>query len=451
MEFNTINPYNNEKIKTYQSLTAEELKEKLEEGYNAFKTWRTTSFGERSRLMNNVAEILEKNAEDYAKTISSEMGKPLREARAEVKKCAWVCRYYAENAEEFLKDEVIETDARRSFVRHDPQGIIFAIMPWNFPFWQVFRFAAPTLMAGNTAVLKHAANVFGSAEHIENIFKEAGFPEAVFQNLVIHHDQAEEVIKHKAVRAITLTGSERAGSAVGSLAGKYIKRSLLELGGSNAFIVLEDADLEQAIQTGVNARMMNTGQSCIAAKRFILVGAMYDKFIPGFVDAVMQLKSGNPLEEATQVGTLAREDLADELQRQVQQSVKAGAQIACGGNQRGAYHEPTVLLDVKPGMPAFDEETFGPLAAIIKAKDTEEAFALAAQSDFGLGLTIMTADVETALSYADKVEDGALFINELVKSDPRLPFGGTKISGYGRELSRDGILEFVNRKTIFVK
>lgn len=451
MEFNTTNPYTNETINTYRSLSAEELHKKLEAGHQAFQAWRKTSFSQRAGLMNKVAEILEKGLDVYAKTISMEMGKPIKEARAEVKKCAWVCRYYAENAEAFLCDEIIETDAHKSFVRHDPQGIIFAIMPWNFPFWQVFRFAAPTLMAGNTAMLKHAANVFGSAEHIENIFIEAGFPDAVFQNLIIHHDQAEAVIKHPAVRAVTLTGSERAGSAVASLAGKYIKKSLLELGGSNAFIVLEDADLDRAIQTGVNARMMNTGQSCIAAKRFILVGDMYEKFIPGFVHAVKELKSGNPLDEETQIGTLAREDLADELQRQVQESVKSGARIACGGIQKGAYHEPTVLLDVRPGMPAFDEETFGPLAAIIYAKDTEEAFALAAQSNFGLGLTVMTMDEDAALSYADRVEDGAFFINELVKSDPRLPFGGTKISGYGRELSRDGILEFVNRKTVFVK
>jgi succinate-semialdehyde dehydrogenase/glutarate-semialdehyde dehydrogenase len=451
MEFKTINPYNGQLIETFQSLSQEELKEKLDLGHNAFQQWRKTSFAERSRLMNKVADILERKTEQYAQTISQEMGKPIKEARAEVKKCAWVCRYYAQNAEDFLKDEIIETEASKSFVRHDPQGIIFAIMPWNFPFWQVFRFAAPTLMAGNAAVLKHAANVFGSAAHIEDIFREAGFPDHVFQNLIIHHDKAEFVIRHPAVRAVTLTGSERAGSAVASQAGKYIKRSLLELGGSNAFIVLEDADMEQAIQTGVNARMMNTGQSCIAAKRFILVGEAYERFVPGFIAAIKQLKSGDPLHEDTQIGTLAREDLAVELQRQVQESMAAGAVLACGGKQSGAYHEPTVLLQVKPGMPAFDEETFGPLAALIHAKDEEEAFELAARSDFGLGLTVMTQDIEKALQYADRVEDGAYFINELVKSDPRLPFGGTKISGYGRELSRDGILEFVNRKTVFVK
>jgi len=451
MEFKTQNPYTNEVIATYTGHTQEQVHAMLEKSAEAYSAWRKTDFAHRAALMMKVASLLEEKVEKYARTISEEMGKPIREARAEVKKCAWVCRYYAEHAEKFLQDEVIETDAQKSYVRHDPQGIIFAIMPWNFPFWQVFRFAAPTLMAGNTGMLKHAANVFGSAQHIEDIFLEAGFPDGVFQHLIIGHDLVEDVIKYPGVRAVTLTGSERAGSAVAAQAGKYIKRSLLELGGSNAFIVMEDADLEAAIAIGVNARMMNTGQSCIAAKRFILVGGTYEKFSSRFAEEVKKLKSGDPLDESTQIGTLARVDLAEELQKQMQASIAKGAKLLCGGKQEGAYHEPTVLMDVMPGMAAFDEETFGPLAALIPAKDNEEAFELAAQSNFGLGLTVMTNDVEKALSYADKVEDGAFFVNELVKSDPRLPFGGTKISGYGRELSKDGILEFVNRKTVYVK
>jgi succinate-semialdehyde dehydrogenase/glutarate-semialdehyde dehydrogenase len=324
-------------------------------------------------------------------------------------------------------------------------------MPWNFPFWQVLRFAAPTLVAGNVGLLKHASNVFGSAEMIEDVFTKAGFPKGVFQNLIVHHDVTEDIIKHDIVRAVTLTGSERAGSAVATLAGKYLKKSLLELGGNNAFIVWEDADIDGAVKTALTARMLNCGQSCIAAKRFILVEGIYDEFVEKFVAGIRQLKAGDPMEEGTQVGPLARKDLADQLQEQVQKSVKAGAELLIGGHQKEAFHEPTVLGNVRPGMPAFDEETFGPLAAMIKAKDIDEAFALSELSRYGLGVTVCTKDVEKALSMADRVSDGAYFINELVKSDPRLPFGGTKLSGYGRELSKDGMMEFVNRKTVYLK
>jgi succinate-semialdehyde dehydrogenase/glutarate-semialdehyde dehydrogenase len=383
--------------------------------------------------------------------ITLEMGKPITESRGEVNKCAWVCDYYAEHAAAFLADEIIETDASKSYVKHDPIGAVFAIMPWNFPFWQVFRYAAPTLMAGNTGLLKHAANVFGCANQIEEVFRKAGFPKGVFQNLIIHHDRVEGVISHEVVQAVTLTGSERAGSAVASVAGKHIKKTVLELGGNNAFIVWEDADIDKAVQTALVARMLNCGQSCIAAKRFILVGSIYDEFVSKFVAGVGQLKAGDPLDDKTQVGTLARKDLADELQRQVQESVEQGAALLLGGKQREAFHEPTVLGNVKPGMPAFSEETFGPLAAMIRAKDEEEAFALSEQSKYGLGVTVCTTNIEKAMSMAGRVSDGAYFINELVKSDPRLPFGGTKYSGYGRELARDGILEFVNRKTVYVK
>lgn len=451
MTSKSINPYNGNEIAEYNGLSDTALEAKLSKAEGAFEKWRRVPLAERAKLMARAGQVLRDNVDEYARMITLEMGKPITEAEGEVKKCAWVCEYYAENAENFLKDKVIETDASKSFVRHDPIGAIFAIMPWNFPFWQVFRFAAPTLTAGNVGLLKHAGNVFGCAEMIEDVFLKAGFPEGVFQNLIIDHEQAEKVIGHKVVKAVSLTGSERAGSSVAATAGKNLKNSLLELGGSNAFIVWEDADLDKIIATAVNARMMNTGQSCIAAKRFILEESIYEAFVEKFTKAVKELKSGDPMNRETQVGPLARKDLADTLNRQVKESVTMGANLILGGKQDECYYEPTVLGDVVPGMPAFEEETFGPLAAMIKAKDVEHAFELSNQSRFGLGVTVCTENIDKALAMASEVSDGAYFINELVKSDPRLPFGGTKTSGYGRELAQDGILEFVNRKTVYVK
>tara|TARA_R100001143_G_C3361139_1_gene136015 strand:+ start:11226 stop:12581 length:1356 start_codon:yes stop_codon:yes gene_type:complete len=451
MEFKSINPYNDKELATYNEHTDKEISEILEKSKVAFESWRDVPIKERCKLLVNAGGVLRNNVDKYAETMTLEMGKPISEARAEINKCAWVCDFYAENAERFLADEIIETDASESFVSHDPIGTVLAIMPWNFPFWQVFRFAAPTLAAGNTGLLKHASNVFGCATHIEELLLEAGFPDGVFQNLIIHHDKTESIISNDIVKAVTLTGSERAGKSVGELAGKYLKKSVLELGGNNAFIVLEDADIDQAVKTAVSARMMNSGQSCIAAKRFILVGDSYDKFLPEFIKGVKEIKNGNPMDESTDIGPLARKDLADELHEQLEKSVKQGAKIETGGKQNNAFHEPTVLTGVKPGMPAFDEETFGPLAAIIRAKDTEEAFELASNSKYGLGVTLFTSDIENARRFIGKVPDGAFFINELVKSDPRLPFGGTGKSGYGRELSREGIHEFVNKKTVYIK
>jgi succinate-semialdehyde dehydrogenase/glutarate-semialdehyde dehydrogenase len=401
--------------------------------------------------MKRAAEILRKNKSKYAEIMCKEMGKCITEAKAEVEKSAWVCDYYAEKASEFMKPKSIKTEQSISKVIYQPIGSILAIMPWNFPFWQVFRFAAPTLMAGNTGMLKHAANVFGCAKQIESIFVKAGFPEGVFQSLIVQHDQTESIVSHPAIKAVTLTGSERAGTAVGEIAGRYLKKSLLELGGSNAFIVWKDADIDQAVKTAVTARMLNCGQSCIAAKRFILVEDIYDEFVSKFTVVVKNLKSGDPADKETQIGTLARKDLADELQSQVKKSINLGAKLLLGGNQDNCYHEPTILGEVKPGMPAFDEETFGPLAAMIRAKDEEDAFRLSELSMYGLGVTVCTTNIEKALSMSDHVSDGAYFINELVKSDPRLPFGGTKNSGYGRELAKDGMMEFINRKTIYVK
>ena len=451
MEFKSINPYNGQQVAKFTALTKDELDEKLNISQKAFETWKKVPLKERCQLIKNAGQVLRDNVDDYAKMITLEMGKPISESRSEVNKCAWVCDYYADNAESFLADEIIETDASKSFVRHDPIGAVLAIMPWNFPFWQVFRYAAPTLIAGNTGLLKHAANVFGSAELIEDVFIKAGVPKGVFQNLIIHHDQTEKIIAHDAVKAVTLTGSERAGSAVAEITGKHIKKTVLELGGNNAFIVWEDADIDEAVKRAITARMLNCGQSCIAAKRFILIESIYEEFVAKFTKAVSDLKSGDPLKENTKVGPLAREDLADQLNMQVKESVKSGAELLYGGDQDKCYHDPTVLGNVTPGMPVFDEETFGPVAAMIKAKDIEHAFALSEQSKYGLGVTVCTKNTEKALTYAHKVSDGAYFINELVKSDPRLPFGGTKKSGYGRELSKDGIMEFVNRKTIYVK
>ena len=451
MKFKSINPFNGEQVGLYKSLTQEELEERLYKSQVAFESWRKVPLAERCNLIKKAGHVLRDNVEEYAKMITLEMGKPIAESRSEVNKCAWVCDYYAENAFAFLADESIATDADKSFVQHEPMGSVLAIMPWNFPFWQVFRYAAPTLTAGNTGLLKHAPNVFGCAQHIEDIFSKAGFPSYVFQNLIVHHNQTELIISHNTVKAITLTGSEKAGSAVAEIAGRHIKKTVLELGGNNAFIVWEDANIDKSVKIALTARMLNCGQSCIAAKRFILMEGIYDEFVMKFTKAVKGLKSGDPLDKNTTIGPLARIDLADQLNKQVEESISKGAKLLLGGKQNGCYHDPTILGDVKPGMAAFDQETFGPLAAMIKAKDIEHAFQLSENSNYGLGVTVCTENTELALKHANRISDGAYFINELVKSDPRLPFGGTKKSGYGRELAKDGMMEFVNRKTVYLK
>ncbi|MFK8046366.1 MAG: NAD-dependent succinate-semialdehyde dehydrogenase [Crocinitomicaceae bacterium] len=451
MEFKSINPYNGEEVHSFTDISQNELDSKLDLSASAFSDWKKTDLEDRIKLLRNAAEILRTETAVFAEMITLEMGKPIKESIGEVNKCAWVCDYYADNAKAFLANQIIETDAQLSFVQHDPMGTVLAIMPWNFPFWQVFRFAAPTLTSGNTALLKHAPNVFGCAEMIESVFTKAGYPKGVFQNLIVHHDQTERILSHKNVAAVSLTGSERAGSAVAALAGKHIKKSLLELGGNNAFIVWEDADIDSIIQTAVTSRMMNAGQSCIAAKRFILLKGIYDEFVSKYTKAVSDLKAGDTLDQLTEIGPMARIDLANELQSQVQASLDSGAELLLGGKQIDCFHEPTILGNVKPGMPAFDQETFGPLAAIIKAESIEHAFELSEMSSFGLGVTVCTTNTEKAVSYAGSISDGAYFVNELVKSDPRLPFGGTKKSGYGRELAKDGMMEFVNSKTVYVK
>ncbi len=447
----SINPYNLKTIAEHKADTDQEVKAKLDLAQSTFMTHRKTSFADRKAKMLAAAAILRKNSHEYAKTLTLEMGKPIKESVAEVEKCAWVCEYYAENAEDFLKSEIIKTEADQSFVSYEPLGVILAIMPWNFPFWQVFRFAAPHIMAGNTAVLKHADNVQGAAKLIEQIFLQAGYPEGTFVNLAIEVPQVEAVLRNPIIKGVSLTGSERAGAAVASVCGEEIKPSLLELGGSNAFVVLKDADIKAAAKLGMRSRMLNNAQSCIAAKRFILEKEIADEFIQAYTEEIQALKSGDPMDESTQVGPMARVDLAEGLEKQMKQSIERGATLVCGGKRTGAYFEPAILTGVKPGMAAFDEELFGPVSSMIVAQDADEAIELANNSIFGLGITIATRDIEMAIELGKRVDDGAVFINELVKSDPRLPFGGTKKSGYGRELSKAGIYEFVNSKTVYVK
>ena len=436
MIITTSNPYTAKPLKKYKQLNKKQVELQLKRSANAYKDWRLTNIDERITIIKKVAEVLETNKQSYATTISKEMGKPITEAIAEVEKCATLCKYYAANAAEFLKDEIIETDASKSFVRYAPIGTVLAVMPWNYPFWQAFRFAIPTLLAGNTALLKHASNVLGSGDAIQKIFKQAGLPKDVFTHIIVDYKALAQVLAHDSVQAVSLTGSEAAGASIAEIAGKNLKRCVLELGGSNAVIICEDADIDQTVQVAIKARMQNTGQSCIAGKRFLVHEKVYEEFLAKFTEAVGALILGNPLHKDTQVGPMAKKELADDLQKQIKKSVKKGAKIIYGGKSVGAYHEPTILVNVKPGMEAFDEETFGPLAVFVKIKSVEEGFQLAAKSRFGLGLTICTGDTEKALTYCNLVEDGSYFINEKVTSDPRLPFGGTKKSGYGRELSR---------------
>ncbi len=446
----SINPYDLSLVNEYEAETVEEVNSKINLAQETFLSYRNTSFESREKRMLAMARILQNNIKHYALMLTTEMGKPIREAVAEIKKCAWVCEYYAENAEFFLRREKINTDAKSSYVTYEPLGIILGVMPWNFPFWQVFRFSVPTVMAGNTVLLKHASNVQSSALLIEKIFYESGFPKGVFQNLMIESDKVENVLKNPKVKGASVTGSETAGASIASICGSEVKKTVLELGGSNAFIVLKDAPIKKAAKLGVRARMINNGQSCIAAKRFILLSEIANEFMNLFEKEIKKLKVGNPTEENIDLGPLARVDLAEKLEDQLKQSINAGATLRYGGERRGAFFTPTIISNVKPGMPAFDEELFGPVAAMITANSKTEAIEFANKSSFGLGATIVSRDIEKAIRIAEQIEDGAVFINEVVKSDPRLPFGGTKRSGYGRELSNLGIKEFVNAKTVYI-
>jgi succinate-semialdehyde dehydrogenase/glutarate-semialdehyde dehydrogenase len=451
MSLLSINPYNGRTIEEFEEYSDSTLQDLIARSLAAFESWRQVSFSRRKLLLKKAAEKLIENTGEYSLTITSEMGKPIREARAEVEKCAWVCNYYADNGEDFLKEESIGTDATQSYVRFEPLGPVLGIMPWNFTFWQVFRFAVPALMAGNTVLLKHASNVQGCARHIEKLFTRSGFAENIFTNLVTGSDKVGKIIEHEAIRAVSLTGSELAGQKVAEAAGRNIKKSLLELGGSNAFVVLEDADIEKAAAIGVAARMMNAGQSCIAAKRFIIHSRVSDKFIDLFNENMKTLRLGDPTDYETNIGPLASVAQALAVEDQVRRSAAMGARILTGGKRSEAFYSPTILLGVKPGMAVFDEEVFGPVAPITIAENTKEAISLANMTRYGLGVSLFTSDMAKARELVAEFKDGAVFINDLVKSDPRLPFGGTGRSGYGRELSIHGIREFVNVKTVYAK
>ena len=449
----SINPATGATLETFAETTPAALERILDQALAAHQSWWRCSYAQRAQAMREAGRLLRKRKTDHARTMALEMGKPLKQGEAEAEKCAWVCDYYAEHAERFLADQPRETDASKAFVRFDPIGPVLAIMPWNFPFWQVFRFAAPALMAGNAGLLKHAPNVTRCALEIEAIFHEAGFPEGLFRALILSNEAAAAVIADPRVRAVTLTGSDRAGSQVAEQAGRHLKKTVLELGGSDPFIVLEDADVEQAARSAAEARLLNSGQSCIAAKRFIVVEPVADRFLDAFVAAMRARRMGDPLAPDTQIGPQARYDLRANLHRQVEESVRRGARLLLGGTLPegpGFFYAPTVLAAVEQGMPAFDEEVFGPVAAVIRVKDESQAVRVANASRYGLGASVWTADSARGERLARDLEVGSVFVNGLVKSDPRLPFGGIKRSGYGRELSEYGLKEFVNVKTVWL-
>jgi succinate-semialdehyde dehydrogenase/glutarate-semialdehyde dehydrogenase len=449
----SVNPATGELLETFEETPADELDRMLARADAASREWRRRPIAERADRLHAAARLLRERADTYARTMALEMGKPLAQGRAEAEKCAWACDYYADHAAAFLADEPRQSDATRSYVRFEALGVVLAIMPWNFPFWQVFRFAAPALAAGNGAILKHAPNVSGAALEIERLVREAGFPEGLFRAAFLENAAVAEVIADPRVRAVTLTGSDRAGSAVGAEAGRHVKKTVLELGGSDPFIVLEDADLAHAAAAAAEARLQNSGQSCIAAKRFIVVERVATRFLEHLTAEMQARRVGDPLDPTTQVGPQARLDLRANLHRQVEESVARGAQLVLGGRLpkgRGAFYPPTVLVAVEPGMPAFDEETFGPVAAVVRARDEADALRIANASPYGLGASVWTADAARGERLAQDVEAGSVFVNGIVKSDPRLPFGGVKRSGYGRELSEYGLREFVNVKTVWV-
>jgi succinate-semialdehyde dehydrogenase/glutarate-semialdehyde dehydrogenase len=449
----TINPTTGEVLETFDLYSKQQIDEALNSAHEAFLQWRTTTFAERATHLHNVARHLRDNKERLARTAVLEMGKTLVEAEAEVEKCAWNCDFYADQAEIFLADEHVATNATESYVAFRPLGVVLAVMPWNFPYWQVFRFAAPALMAGNTAVLKHASNVARVSLEIERIFRESGLPEGAFRTVLVPGSETHTLIEDPRIAAVTLTGSEGAGMEVASASGRVLKKTVLELGGSDAFIVLPDADLDAAAQVATTARFQNNGQSCIAAKRFIVVESVAEAFEQKFAANVANLKVGDPLERDTKVGPVARADLRDSLDQQVRESERQGAKVLTGGKIRegkGSFYEPTVLTNVTTEMPVFNEETFGPVAAVIRARDTDHAIALANDSKYGLSSNLWTRDIELARKLATQIEAGGVFINGMTASDPRLPFGGVKMSGYGRELSTFGIREFVNVQTVWI-
>jgi len=450
-----INPATGEFVREYTEHTPEEVSAGIEQTHDAFLSWKKTGFGHRAELMKRAAGVLRERKEELARLMTLEMGKPISQGVAEVEKCAWVCEYYAENAEAHLAPEKIDTTASRSFVTFQPIGAVLAVMPWNFPFWQVFRFAAPALMAGNAGILKHASNVPGCALAIEDVFRQAGFPEHLFRTFLIGSSKVDAVIEHPHIRAATLTGSTPAGKAVARKAGEMLKKTVMELGGSDPYLILEDADLDLAVPACVTARLINNGQSCINGKRFIVVEAVKKQFEQAFVEEMAGRKVGDPLDPETEIGPMARNDLRDEVHGQVEASIAGGARVLLGcemPDRPGAWYPPSILTDVGPGTPAYDDEIFGPVAGIIPVQDEADAIRVANDTIFGLGAAVFTADLERGERIAaEELEAGCCFVNDFVRSDPRLPFGGTKESGYGRELSHYGIREFVNIKTVYVR
>ena len=455
MNLVSINPANNKILESHKEISTEKINQIINSSYNTYLEWRNESISYRSKMMKDLAELLKQKKEKLGALMTQEMGKPIKQSIAEAEKCAWVCEYYADNAERFLSKKEISTDSKKSFISFQPIGLILAIMPWNFPFWQVFRFASPTLMAGNVGILKHASNVQGCAKQIEKLFLEAGFPEYAFSNLVIGSNKVSNVINNPLVRAITLTGSAPAGKSVASHAGSLLKKTVLELGGNDPYIILEDADLNNAVESCIAGRMLNTGQSCIAAKRFIVVKARLDEFIDKVEQKINNMKMGDPLDSNIDIGPMVNTDARDELHQQVLMSIEKGAKLISGGKipeSDGSFYPPTLLTNVEPGMSAFDDELFGPVAVIISAKDQAHAIDLANKTNYGLGAAIFTADIDKGEKIAiNELEAGSCFVNDFVKSDPRLPFGGIKESGYGRELSEFGILEFVNIKSVVIQ
>ena len=453
MTFQSINPATEAVLATFDEFTAHQTEAALQDADTAFRAWRRASVAERAKPMRRAAALLRERKAKYGGLITAEMGKPIVAAEAEVEKCAWACEFYADNAERFLANEPVRTEARASYVAFEPLGVVLAVMPWNFPFWQVFRFAAPTLMAGNTAVLKHASNVPQCALAIEEVFRDAAFPSGGFRTLLLGGAAVDALIADPRIRAVSLTGSDLTGEKVAVAAGRALKKTVLELGGSDAFIVLRDADLQSAAAVAVKARFQNTGQSCIAAKRFIVEAEVADEFERLFAAAITQLKVGDPTDRSVDIGPLARGDLRDALDRQVRESVKQGARMVLGGKPvpgRGFFYEPTLLTKVTREMPALREETFGPVAALVRVPDADAAIALANDSQFGLGASLWTQDLDRARQLAGRIEAGSVFVNAMVASDPRLPFGGVKRSGYGRELASFGIHEFVNIQTVLI-
>lgn len=450
----SINPFTDQLLKEFVPLNLKEAKKQVTQAQNAFEAWKETPLAQRAALMKKAGEQLRNKKEHYARLISLEMGKVIRESRSEIEKCAWVCDYYADHAESFLQDEPISLpDGKKAKVIYQPLGVILAVMPWNFPFWQVFRFAAPTLMAGNAGLLKHASNVPQCALAIQEVFDKAGFPEGLFQSLLINSQVTLSLIQEPQIRAVSLTGSESAGRAIASAAGKGLKKTLLELGGSDPFVVFADADIDQAVETAVKARMINFGQSCIAAKRFLIEKPAYKQFVDGFQERLSQLKEGDPLNENSDFACMARPDLAKELFDQVKKTRLLGGKIPFGGEKPepgSPFFKPTIITDIPKNSPAFQEEMFGPVASFFSFESEEEAAQIANATDFGLGSSVWTKDPNRAERMSRSIESGAVFINSMVASHPWLPFGGIKNSGYGRELSRQGILEFVNTKTVYL-